>query len=68
MSSPCAAAHLSQALGASPVSFGNVVEGGDQTEDVIAVIAAVTQQQPVLSSIVATNHAHVLVHLRRPHN
>lgn len=57
--------HLSQALGTSPVTFGNVVEGRNQTEDVIAVITAVTEQQPVLGSPGATNQAHVLVDLRR---
>lgn len=60
-------AHLSQALGTPPVAFGNVVEGRHQTKDVIAVITAVAQQQPVLSSPFATNKAHVLVYLRR-HN
>lgn len=62
------AVHLSQALGASPVAFGNIVEGRDQTEDVIAVITAVTQQQAVLSSPTATYQAHVLVHLSRNSN
>lgn len=57
------AAHLRQALGTSPVAFGNVVEGGDETEGVIAVIAAITQKQTVLSSPTATHQAHVLVHL-----
>ena len=56
-------AHLNQALGASPVSLGNVMEGRDQTEGVVAVVAAVTQQQAVLGGPTATHQTHVLFHL-----
>lgn len=56
-------AHLRQAFGTSPVAFGNIVERRDQTEGVIAVIAAITQKQTVLSSPTATHQAHVLIHL-----
>lgn len=59
-----AAAHLSQALGASPVTFRDLMEGGDQTEDVIAVITTIAQQQPVLCASTSTYQAHVCVHLR----
>lgn len=62
------ASHLSQALGTPPVAFGNIVKGRDQTEDVIAVVTAVTQQQAVLSSPTATYQAHVLIHLTRQSN
>lgn len=57
------AAHLRQALGTSPVAFRYIVEGRDQTEGVIAVITAITQQQTVLSSPTATHQAHILIHL-----
>lgn len=57
------AAHLRQALGTPPVAFGHIMEGRDQTEGVIAVITAITQKQPVLSSPTATHQAHILIHL-----
>lgn len=57
------AAYLRQALGTSPVTFGNIVEGRDQTEGVIAVITAITQKQTVLSGPTATHQAHVLIYL-----
>lgn len=56
-------ANLSEALGAPPVPFGDVVQGGNQTEDVIAVVTAVAQQESVLCGSTATHQAHVLIHL-----
>lgn len=56
-------ANLSEALGAPPVPFGDVVQGRNQTEDVIAVVAAVAQQESVLGGSTTTYQAHVLVHL-----
>lgn len=59
-----AAVHLSQALGTSPVTFGDFVEGRDQTEDVIAIITTITQEQAVLCTATATYQTDVLVHLK----
>lgn len=47
--------NLSQTLGASPVPFGNIVEGRDQAEGVVAVIAAVAQQEAILVAATATH-------------
>lgn len=59
-----AAAHLSQALGTSPVTFRDLMKGWDQTEDVIAVVTAITQQQAVFWASTTTYQAHVCFHLR----
>lgn len=56
---------LGQALGAPPVSFGNVVQRRDQAEGVVAVVAAVAQQQAVLFSTAATHQTHDQIHLQR---
>lgn len=56
-------ANLSEALGAPPVPFGDVVQGRNQTEDVIAVVTAVAQQEAVLCGPTTTHQTHVLVHL-----
>ncbi len=56
-------AHLSQALGASPVTFGDIVEGWDQTEGVITVITPITKQESIFITSTPTCQAHVLLHL-----
>lgn len=42
------------------------MEGGHQAEGVVAVVTAVTQEEPVLVAAAATQEAHVQVHLRHP--
>lgn len=57
--------NLGQTLGAPPVSFGDVVQGRDEAEGVVAVIAAVAQEQAVLFSAAAAHQTHNQIHLRR---
>ena len=64
---PAAESHLSQTLGTPPVSFGNIVEGWDQAEGVVAVITPVTQEETVLIAATATQEADVQVHLEPQH-
>lgn len=57
-------AYLGETLWAPPVSFRDVVERRDEAESVVAVVTAVTQQQPVLLSTAATHHTHNQIHLQ----
>lgn len=58
-------AHLCQALGTSPVPFGDIMEWWNQTECVVAIIAAITQQQLVFFTASPTHQTHVLFHLQK---
>lgn len=56
--------YLSDALGAAPVAPGHILQGRDQAEGVVAVVAAVAQQQAVLLIAPAAHQAEVEVNLR----
>lgn len=57
-------AYLGETLWTPPVSFGDVVQRRDEAEGVVAVVTAVTQQQPVLLSPAATHQTHNQIHLQ----
>ena len=59
--------YLGHTLGAAPVAAGHVLEGRDQAEGVVAVVAAVTQQEALLLVATATHQAQVQVDLNRTH-
>ncbi len=56
-------AHLSQALGASPITFGDIVEGWDQTVGVITVVTPITKQESIFITSTLAYQAYVLLHL-----
>lgn len=55
--------YLGDALGAAPVASGHILQGRDQTEGVVAVVAAIAQQQAVLLVAPAAHQAEVEVDL-----
>lgn len=55
--------YLCDTLGAPPVPLGNLLQRRDEAESVIAVVAAVTQQEPVLFVAPPTNQAKIKVDL-----
>ncbi len=56
-------AHLSQALGASPITFGDIVEGWDQTVGVITVVTPITKQESIFITSTLAYQAYVLLNL-----
>lgn len=56
-------AHLSQAPGASPITFGDIVEGWDQTVGVITVVTPITKQESIFITSTPAYQAYVLLHL-----
>lgn len=57
-------AYLSQALGAPPVTFGDIMKGRDQTKGVVAVVTPITKQESILIASTPTHQANILFHLR----
>lgn len=55
---------MSQALGAPPVSFGDVVQRGYETEGVVTGVTAITQQKTILVTPAATHQTNIQVHLQ----